>query len=69
MNEEVTTQESLPATMQEAYDSLMESINEDNVREYNEVGYADLNTTNSVLNNIKRGNETHSNIKIGRAHV
>ena len=55
MNEEVTTQESLPATMQEAYDSLMESINEDNVREYNEEGYADLDTINSVLNSIRMG--------------
>ena len=55
MNEEVTTQESLPATMQEAYDSFMESINEDNVREYNEEGYADLDTINSVLNSIRMG--------------
>ena len=55
MNEEVTTQESLPATMQGAYDSLMESINEDNVREYNEVGYADFDTINSVLNSIRMG--------------
>lgn len=55
MNEEVTVQESLRATMQETYDSLMESINEDNVREYNEVGYADLDTINSVLNSIRMG--------------
>ena len=55
MNEEVTTQESLPATMQGAYDSLMESINEDNVREYNEVGLANLSTFNSVLSNIRMG--------------
>lgn len=55
MNEEVTTQESLPATMQEAYDSFMESINEDNVREYNEEGYADLDTINSVLDSIRMG--------------
>lgn len=55
MNEEVTTQESLPATMQEAYDSFMESINEDNVREYNEEGYADLDTVNSVLDSIRMG--------------
>ena len=55
MNEEIATQESLRATMQETYDSLMESINEDNVREYNEVGYADLDTINSVLNSIRMG--------------
>ena len=55
MNEEIATQEDLRATMQESYDSLMESINEDNVREYNEVGYADLDTINSVLNSIRMG--------------
>lgn len=51
MNEEVTI--SQEAT--EAYNSLMESLNENNVREYNEVGYADLNTFNSVLNSIRMG--------------
>lgn len=55
MSEEIATQEGLRATMQETYDSIMESINEDNVREYNEVGYADLNTINSVLNSIRMG--------------
>ena len=55
MNEEIATQESLRATMQETYDSLMESINEDSVREYNEEGYADFNTINSVLNSIRMG--------------
>lgn len=55
MNEEIATQGSLRATMQETYDSLIEGINEDNVREYNEVGYADLNTTNIVLNSIRMG--------------
>lgn len=55
MNEEIATQEGLHAAMQEAYDSLMESINEDNIREYNEVGYADLNAINSVLNDIRTG--------------
>lgn len=59
---EVTTQESLPATMQEAYNSLMESSNEDNVREYNEVGYADLSTSNTVLNSIRMGLITSLNI-------
>ncbi len=52
---EVTTQESLPATMQEAYNSLMESSNEDNVREYNEVGYADISTFNIILDSIRTG--------------
>ena len=55
MNEEIATQEGLRATMQETYDSLMESINEDDVREYNEVGYADLDTINSVLDSIRIG--------------
>lgn len=50
MNEEVIPQEAT-----EAYNSLMESLNEDNVHEYNEVGYADLNTFNSVLNSIRMG--------------
>ena len=51
MNEEVT----IPQEVAEAYNSLMESLNEDNVREYNEVGYADLSTFNSVLSSIKMG--------------
>lgn len=55
MNEEVTTQESLPATMQEAYNSLMQSLNEDDVREYNEVGLADLDIVNRILNGIRMG--------------
>lgn len=58
MNEEVT----IPQEATEAYNSLMESINEDNVREYNKVGYADLNTTNSVLNNIRMGLITSLNV-------
>ena len=55
MNEEIATQGGLRATMQETYDSLIESINEDSVREYNEEGYADFNTINSVLNSIRMG--------------
>lgn len=51
MNEEVT----IPQEATEAYNSLMESLNENNVHEYNEVGYADLNTFNSVLNSIRMG--------------
>lgn len=58
MNEEVT----IPQEATEAFNSLMESINEDNVREYNEVGYADLSTTNSVLNNIRMGLITSLNV-------
>ena len=58
MNEEIA----IPQEATESYNSLMESINEDNVREYNEVGYADLNTTNSVLNNIRMGLITFLNI-------
>lgn len=62
MNEEIATQEGLHAAMQETYDSLMESINEDNIREYNEVGYADLNAINSVLNDIRTGFITSLNV-------
>lgn len=51
MNEEVT----IPQEATEAYNSLMESINEDSVREYNEEGYADLDTINSVLDSIRMG--------------
>ena len=45
----------IPQEATEAYNSLMESINEDNVREYHEVGYADISTTNNVLNGIRMG--------------
>ena len=38
-----------------AYNSLIERLNEDNVNEYNEVGYANLSTFNSVLSSIKMG--------------
>lgn len=41
MNEEIVTQENLPATMQEAYDSLMETLSEDTIPE----------SDNSVENN------------------
>lgn len=51
MNEEVT----IPQEATEAYNSLMESLNEDDVREYNEVGYADASTFQDVLDCIERG--------------
>lgn len=51
MNEEVT----IPQEATEAYNSLMESLDEDDVREYNEVGYADASTFQDVLNCIERG--------------
>ena len=41
MNEELVTQESLPATMQEAYNSLMENLSENTIPE----------SDNSVENN------------------
>lgn len=50
----------IPQEATEAY--LMESINEDNVREYNEVGYADISTTNTVLNGIRMGDITSLNV-------
>lgn len=58
MNEETIVQSGSPATVQEAveaYNSLMESLNEDNVREYNEVGYADHSILHIVLSNIRMG--------------
>lgn len=58
MNEEVT----IPQEATEACNYLMESINEDNVREYHEVGYADISTTNSVLNGIRMGDITSLNV-------
>lgn len=58
MNEEVT----IPQEATEAYNSLMGSINEDNVREYHEVGYADISTTNNVLNGIRMGDITSLNV-------
>ena len=57
MNEGTT-----PQGAAEAYNSLIESLNEDNVREYNEVGYADLSTFNTVLNSIRTGLITSLNI-------
>ena len=51
MNEEVT----IPQEATEAYNSLMEILNEDNVREYNEVGYADRSILHIVLSNIRMG--------------
>lgn len=51
MNEEVT----IPQEVIEAYNSLMESLNENNVHEYNEVGYANLSTFNSILSSIRMG--------------
>lgn len=51
MNEEVT----IPQEATEAYNSLMESLNEDDIREYNEVGYADASTFQDVLDCIERG--------------
>lgn len=55
MNEELTTQESLPATMQEAYDSLMESINDDHIEEFNREGEASVIVINALLIGIREG--------------
>lgn len=57
MNEGTT-----PQGATEAYNFLMESTNEDNIREYNEVGYADITTLNTVLNSIRMGLITSLNI-------
>lgn len=58
MNEEII----IPQEATEAYNSLMESTNEDDVREYHEVGYADISTTNNVLNGIRMGDITSLNV-------
>lgn len=55
MNEELTTQESLPATMQEAHDSLMESINDDHIEEFNREGEASMTVINALLIGIREG--------------
>lgn len=66
MNEELTTQESLPTTMQEAYDSLMESINDDHVEEFNREGGASISTINAILLGIRNGfTEIRSIIPLG----
>lgn len=58
MNEEII----IPQEATGACNYLMESINEDNVREYHEVGYADISTTNNVLNGIRMGDITSLNV-------
>lgn len=71
MNEELTTQESLPATMQEAYDSLMESINDDHIEEFNREGEASMIVINALLVGIREGEATlHSILPLnGVAHT
>lgn len=71
MNEELTTQESLPATMQEAYDSLMESINDDHIEEFNREGEASVIVINALLIGIREGEAAlHSILPLnGVAHT
>lgn len=71
MNEELTTQESLPATMQEAYDSLMESINDDHIEEFNREGEASVTVINALLIGIREGEAAlHSILPLnGVAHT
>lgn len=71
MNEELTTQESLPATMQEAYDSLMESINDDHIEEFNREGEASMIVINALLIGIREGDAAlHSILPLnGVAHT
>lgn len=71
MNEELTTQESLPATMQEAYDSLMESINDDHIEEFNREGEASMIVINALLIGIREGEAAlHSILPLnGVAHT
>lgn len=49
MNEEVT----IPQEATETYNSLMESLNEDNVREFREVGYANTIAINALILGIR----------------
>ena len=66
MNEELTTQESLPVTMQEAYDSPMESINDDYVEEFDREGEASISAIDAVLFGIRNGfTEIRSIIPLG----
>lgn len=56
MNEETIVQSGSPATAQEAveaYNSLMESLNEDNVRRFNEEGYAHTTSINALILGIR----------------
>lgn len=56
MNEETIVQSGSPATVQEAveaYNSLMESLNEDNVRRFNEEGYARTTSINALILGIR----------------
>lgn len=56
MNEETIVQDSSPVTTQEAteaYNSLMESLNEDNIREFDEVGYASAAVINALILGIR----------------
>uniref|UniRef100_UPI0040291E2D HesA/MoeB/ThiF family protein n=1 Tax=Lachnospira eligens TaxID=39485 RepID=UPI0040291E2D len=71
MNEELTTQESLPATMQEAYGSLMESINDDHIEEFNREGEASMIVINALLIGIREGEAAlHSILPLnGVAHT
>lgn len=58
MNEETIVQDSssiAAQTMTEAYNSLMESLNEDNVREFHEEGYANAVAVNALLIGIGEG--------------
>lgn len=71
MNEELTTQESLPATIQEAHDSLMESINDDHIEEFNREGEASVIVINALLIGIREGEAAlHSILPLnGVAHT
>lgn len=56
MNEETIVQDGSPVTTQEATEacnSLMESLNEDNIREFDEVGYASAVAINALILGIR----------------
>lgn len=65
MNEETIVQSGSPATAQEAvgtYNSLMESLNEDDVRRFYEEGYANTTSVYTLIYNIREHTSSLNNI-------
>ena len=58
MNEEVT----IPQEATEAYNSLMENFNEDNTREFGEVGYASIAEINTLILGIREHTISLTNV-------
>lgn len=65
MNEETVVQSGSPATAQEAvgtYNSLMESLNEDDVRRFYEEGYANTTSVYTLIHDIREHTSSLNNI-------